>query len=406
MCKITVYFHASRLVVTAEKCCGRSVSSGEELFRVGTADDKSFLKTAWRRTFRRRLKSWYAGGARDLPWRRTRDPYRIWVSEIMLQQTQVQTVIPYFERFCAKFPTLIDLAQASEEQVLQLWEGLGYYRRGRQLHAAAKQLVAEKNGAIPKSRQELEQLPGVGRYTAAAILSLAFDIPEPILEANTIRLFARLSAMRSEASSSQSQKWLWSFSESILPRKEVGEFNQALMELGSVVCTPKSPNCAACPVADLCLARQRNLESKIPVTRPRVALEKIREAAIVICRKQRFLLRQCGPNERWSGLWDFPRMRLEDKQESAVADQIVDGVRNLTGYTVCPGSRIKTLKHGVTRYQITLDCYEAIITSSRRKTDNQTPHRWVRAGEFSGVPLSATGRKIAQHLVAHPTLET
>ena len=378
----------------------------KRFFYAGRTQMQSFLTPPWRQTFRRRLNAWYARGARDLPWRRTRDPYRIWVSEIMLQQTQVKTVIPYYERFCKRFPRIIDLAEASEEQVLQHWEGLGYYRRGRQLHAAAKKIMAENNGEIPRSRQELEQLPGIGRYTAAAILSFAFDIAEPILEANTIRLFARLAAMRLEVSSSQSQKSLWSLSESLVPRKKVGQFNQALMELGSLVCTPKSPNCEACPVADLCLSRQKNLTSKIPVMRPRATLEKIREAAIVICRKQRFLIRQCGPNERWSGLWDFPRMRLNQQQESAVAEQIIDGVRNLTGDTVDPGSRIKTLKHGVTRYQITLECYEATIASARRKKGDQTPHRWVRAGEFSHVPLSVTGRKIAQHLVAHPALET
>ena len=367
---------------------------------------QSFLTPPWRQTFRRRLNVWYARGARDLPWRRTRDPYRIWVSEIMLQQTQVKTVIPYYERFCKRFPTIIALAEASEEQVLQHWEGLGYYRRGRQLHAAAKKIVSENDGEIPRSRQELEQLPGIGRYTAAAILSFAFDIAEPILEANTIRLFARLAAMRSEISASQSQKALWSLSESLVPRKRVGQFNQALMELGSLICTPKSPKCEICPVADLCLAHQKNLTSKIPLMRPRVTLEKIREAAIIICRNQHFLIRQCGPNERWSGLWDFPRMRLEEQQELAVAEQIIDGVRELTGYTVDPGSRIKTMKHGVTRYQITLDCYEATLTSARRKKGQRTPHRWVRAGEFSRVPLSATGRKIAQHLAAHSALET
>ncbi len=363
----------------------------------------SFLTPHWRQTFRRRLRSWYAKTARDLPWRRTRDPYHIWVSEIMLQQTQVQTVVPYFERFCKQFPTLNALAEAREEQVLRLWEGLGYYRRGRQLHAAAQKVVDESNGEIPKTRQELEQLPGIGRYTAAAILSFAFDISEPILEANTIRLFARLSAMPSEVSSSQSQKSLWSFSEVLIPRKRVGEFNQALMDLGSVVCTPRSPDCEKCPVADLCLANQKNLTEKIPLTRTRTTLEKIREAAIVICREQRFLIRQCGPNERWSGLWDFPRMRLEGKNSSPVADQIIDGVRDLTGYTVCPGRRIKTLKHGVTRYQITLECYEATIASSRRKKGLRTAHRWVRIGDFSDVPLSATGRKIAKHLVTHPS---
>ena len=366
---------------------------------------QSFLTASWRQTFRRRLKAWYARQARDLPWRRTHDPYRIWISEIMLQQTQVKTVIPYYERFCNRFPQLSDLAEAKEAEVLQLWEGLGYYRRGRQLHAAAKQVQTELGGVLPTSRKELQRLPGIGRYTAAAILSFAFDQTEPILEANTIRLLARLAALRSEVSSSKSQETLWSLSERLIPRKHVGQFNQALMELGSLICTPKSPRCEDCPVADLCLARQKNLTTDIPVMRSRAAIEKIREALVLICRKQRFLIRQCGPDERWSGLWDFPRIRLDQKKPSAIAAQIIAGVRDLTGYTVSPRKRLKTLKHAVTRYQITLDCYEATIASSRRKQGNRTPHRWVRAAELNDVPLSVTGRKIARYLVAHHTLD-
>lgn len=367
---------------------------------------KDFMTGPWLRTFRRRLRSWYANKARDLPWRQTRDPYRIWVSEVMLQQTQVQTVIPYFERFCAKFPTLSDLAAATEEQVLQLWEGLGYYRRGRQLHAAARILVEKNDGVIPQSRQELEQLPGIGRYTAAAILSLAFDIREPILEANTIRFFARLAALKIETSTAKAQKQLWYLSESVLPRKEVGAFNQALMELGSLVCTPQSPDCSSCPVADLCLAYQKNLQVKIPITKPRPALEKIHEVAVVVSRRQRILLRQCGSKERWAGLWDFPRMQLQDHQEQTVGEQIVAAVRTLTGYTVCLGARIKTIQHGVTRYRITLDCYEATIKSTCQKGENQTPHRWVPMDELDGVPLSVTGRRIARHLTTHSVQDT
>jgi len=186
----------------------------------------------------------------------------------------------------------------------------------------------------------------------------------------------------------------------LLPRKEIGKFNQALMELGSLVCMPRSPNCAECPVANLCLANQQNLQAKIPIVQSRSPLEKIREAAVVVHRQHRVLVRQCGVKERWAGLWDFPRMRLDEKKEGAVAKQIIDGVRDLTGYTVCPGGRIKTINHGVTRYQIKLDCYEATIASQRKKA-SQTPQRWVFVGELDDVPLSATGRRIARHLRRH-----
>jgi len=352
------------------------------------------------------LRTWYAHQARDLPWRRTRDPYHVWVSEVMLQQTQVQTVIPYFERFCKAFPTLSALAAADEQQVLQLWEGLGYYRRGRQLHAAARVLVETNGGAIPRSRSALEKLPGIGRYTAAAILSIAFDVREAILEANTIRLFARLAALPLETTTAQAQKQLWAISEGVLPRKEVGLFNQALMELGSLLCTPQSPQCSVCPVADLCLANRKSVQHKIPVLKRRPPVEKIREAAVVISRRKQILLRHCGPKERWSGLWDFPRMQIQPSRKWPAEEQIGEAVRDLTGYSVCLGPRFKRMTHAVTRYQITLDCYEAKLVSTRRKSGNRESLRWVSLEELNDMPLSITGRRIAQQLIEDSRADT
>ncbi len=202
----------------------------------------------WKARFRRRLMTWFRRSARDLPWRSTRDPYAVWISEIMLQQTQVVTVVGYFERFLAAFPTVVDLAAADEQQVLRLWEGLGYYRRARQLHAAAKIIVAEHQGRFPRDPQQIRDLPGIGRYTAGAIASIAWDAREPILEANTLRVFSRLLGYRGDPTQSRGQQLLWDFSASVLPAKEIGLFNQALMELGSEVCTPRSPLCDRCPV--------------------------------------------------------------------------------------------------------------------------------------------------------------
>ena len=216
----------------------------------------------WQRELRRRLVAWYATNARELPWRRSSDPYRIWVSEIMLQQTQVATVKPYFDRFLDAFPTVEALAAADEHQVLRLWEGLGYYRRARQLHRAAQQIVAEHGGQFPRDRETVRQLPGIGRYTAGAILSMAFDAREPILEANTVRLWSRLLAYRGDATSAAGSRLLWGAAEAILPRTGSGTLNQSLMELGSTVCLPKAPRCDACPVAMLCQARAAGLDRK------------------------------------------------------------------------------------------------------------------------------------------------
>lgn len=192
--------------------------------------------SAWLRNFRRKLRAWYDRHARELPWRGTRDPYAVWLSEIMLQQTQVETVKPYFQRFLAALPTIRALAEAEERQVLRLWEGLGYYRRARQLHQAARQIVAVHDGRFPCDPQAVQRLPGIGRYTAGAILSIAFDQRQPILEANTVRVFSRLLAYDGQTTSSAGQKLLWAAAEAVLPAREVGRFNQALMELGSEVC--------------------------------------------------------------------------------------------------------------------------------------------------------------------------
>ena len=191
---------------------------------------------------------WFDQHQRNLPWRKNKSLYRIWISEIMLQQTQVATVIDYFNRFVKRFPNIKRLAAASEADVLRLWEGLGYYRRARQLHAAAKTIVECHGGQFPTDITDVLALPGIGRYTAAAILSIAQDQRLPILEGNTIRLFARLLAMNSDPRTTENQKRLWEFSESLLPRKQVGDFNQSLMELGSEICTPRNPNCKICPL--------------------------------------------------------------------------------------------------------------------------------------------------------------
>ena len=231
---------------------------------MSATEDSLPFDSAWLRTFRRRLRAWYDRHARELPWRGTRDPYAVWLSEIMLQQTQVETVKPYFQRFLAALPTIHALAQADEQQVLRLWEGLGYYRRARQLHQAARQIVAEHDGRFPSDPQAVERLPGIGRYTAGAILSIAFDQRRPILEANTLRVFSRLLAYDGQTTSSAGQKLLWAAAEAVLPARDVGRFNQALMELGSEVCRGRAPACEACPAAGLCHAQHAGCKTRSP----------------------------------------------------------------------------------------------------------------------------------------------
>jgi A/G-specific adenine glycosylase len=352
----------------------------------------------WLRQFRRWLLDWYRGHGRDLPWRASRDPYLVWVSEIMLQQTQVETVKPYFARFLAAFPTIEVLARAEEDRVLRLWEGLGYYRRARQLHQAARQIVAEHGGVFPRRPQDVVRLPGIGRYTAGAILSIAFDAREPILEANTLRLFSRLLAFRGDPLSREGQQLLWAMAAALLPRRHPGRFNQALMDLGSQLCAGRAPWCERCPVAALCLARQAGLETEIPAPKKRPVIESRHEAALLVRRRGRVLLVRRPEGQRWAGLWDFPRYPVESEQPACLVEELAGHVRGHLGLLVEVGQCLATLRHGVTRFRITLDCYEARYVGTAKPLASVPPTetRWLHPKELADYPLSTTGRKLCR----------
>ncbi|MEI8372534.1 MAG: A/G-specific adenine glycosylase [Planctomycetota bacterium] len=351
--------------------------------------------SAWLRNFRRKLRAWYDQHARELPWRGTRDPYAVWLSEIMLQQTQVETVKPYFQRFLTALPTILALAQADEQVVLRLWEGLGYYRRARQLHQAARRIVADYDGCFPCDPQSVEGLPGIGRYTAGAILSIAFDQRRPILEANTVRVFARLLAYNGQTTSSAGQKLLWAAAEAVLPSRDVGRFNQALMELGSKVCRPRELGCEVCPALGLCYSQQRGLQHEIPCPKPRPQFEKVAEAVVLVRRRGRVLLIRWPEGRRWAGLWDFPRFAVQGEKEAEIHREIIGHVLRLTGVTISPGKHRKTLRHSVTRFRITLDCYDAEYVSHNGGGTENLVQKWVRPAELEHYPLSSTGRTLA-----------
>jgi len=315
----------------------------------------------------------------------------------MLQQTQVVTVIGYFERFLAAFPTVADLAAADEQQVLRLWEGLGYYRRARQLHAAAKVVVAEHGGVFPRDIQQIRALPGIGRYTAGAIASIAWDAREPILEANTVRVFSRLLGFRGDPARKDGQRLLWDFSASVLPMKQSGLFNQALMELGSEICYPRDPLCGRCPVGSLCPTKQQGLQSVIPPPKRKTAYEDRHEAAVIVRRGSCVVLRRCAPHERWAGLWDFPRFPVTAHRGEPLPEQLKTAAAVLTGLAIAPGRHVTTIKHGVTRFRITLDCYEAKYTGGRLQRGGGV--RWVEIDDLESYPLSVTGRKLSRLLL-------
>lgn len=358
--------------------------------------------------FRRALRGWYSRRARDLPWRRTGDPYRIWISEIMLQQTTVAAVVPYFERFLKRFTDIHALADADESEVLRLWEGLGYYSRGRNIHRTAQQLVAERDGVFPETVDELVALPGIGRYTAGAIMSFAFNRPAPIVEANTLRLYSRLLALQDDPRSTRGQRILWSFAEHLLPQRNAGPFNQALMELGSQVCTPTDPDCPHCPARHVCRAFASGLQTDIPVAAKRPEVTTVVEAAVAVKSGDRYLLRQYPAGQRWAGLWDFLRFPIDSvaghipesglkpggRLPVALVRTLESESRELSGVEVRLDQFLTEIRHSVTRYRILLQCF--LADSDVAAADSAGGFVWVTADEFSAYPLSVTGRKLAR----------
>lgn len=362
--------------------------------------DGLWQDATWRSRIRKRLLDWYSQHARELPWRENRDPYHVWVSEIMLQQTQVATVIPYFRRFLSTFPTIGELAAADEPTLLSHWEGLGYYRRARSLHAAAKKIVAEHHGAFPDSYQEVIALPGIGRYTAGAILSISHDARLPILEGNTQRVFSRWAAVRGTAGDRETSKLLWKIAEAMLPRRGAGTFNQAAMELGALVCTPKAPKCDECPIRAYCCTRRDGLQDEIPGKVSRMQYEDRTEFALVIedtsQDQERYLLRPLPEGGRWAGLWDFPRTINESFDSVATA---ATELEKEVGIPLSAGLRLNTIKHAVTKYRISLHVHQARLARSLPPSD---PWRFVTIDEMADLPMSVTGRQIVEMLRSEP----
>lgn len=364
---------------------------------------------------RRAIQKWYNRFARSLPWRGTHNPYEVWVSEIMLQQTTTTTVVGYYNRFLEKFPDIRSLAESPLSEVFRLWEGLGYYRRAAQLHKAAQLLHQEYQGVFPTDFEAVLRLPGIGRYTAGAITSIAFDQRRPILEANTIRLHARLLGIESDVKRTENNQALWEFAEMILPKKESGRFNQAVMDFGSLVCTPKNPSClnvanplfeevkevkevkkikeGSCPLQPYCRAAQFGLQQVIPFAPPKVEREEITEIAVLIRSRGKILLLQYPETGRWAGLWDFPR--FAQKQPEKLAE--------ITGRNIELGRLIATHKHTVTRFNINLLFYEGIDHGPTSLTEQgvkerQLANRWVKPTELADLPLHSSARKLAEKI--------
>ncbi|RMG95930.1 MAG: A/G-specific adenine glycosylase [Chloroflexi bacterium] len=345
-----------------------------------------------------KLLAWWDADHADLPWRRTRDPYAIWVAEVMLQQTQISTVIPYFERWMARFPTVEALAGASLSEVLKMWEGLGYYSRARHLHAAAQQVVAERNGRLPTTVSELMQLKGIGRYTAGAIASIAFDQPAPVLDGNVIRVLTRLYDIDADITRSAIRRQLWQLAESLVPAHRPGAYNQALMELGQVLCQPARPLCALCPLAELCQARQAGTQLERPVRPPRRRTPHYDVVAGIIWQNGRpaadapFLITQRPLDALLGGLWEFPGGKQEPGEN--LPDALKREIQEELGITIKIGRFLTSIKHAYTHFRITLHAFHATHIAGQPQHIGVADHAWVTLNDLHQYPFAITDRKI------------
>ena len=344
------------------------------------------------------LLAWFDRHKRDLPWRRTSDPYRIWVSEVMLQQTQVDTVLPYFERFMRRFPDLPSLAEANQQEVLALWEGLGYYSRARNLHKAAKQLMADYGGKLPETLPELRRLPGVGPYIAAAIASIAFSIPEPALDGNLRRVLARLGASELPLGTPASDAALLELARKLMPAEAPGDFNQALMDLGSAICLPKAPLCAQCPVQAHCLAFTSGLQNTLPRRLKKPPQPTITVGAAVILDGPLVLISRRPQKGLLAGLWEFPGGKLE-ATDADIQACIRREIQEELGVEVLPYAFFGNYRHTYTHFKLRLEAWLCRLEPDQSLLPGPDL-LWLEPADLLHHPMGKVDRQISHDLIA------
>jgi A/G-specific adenine glycosylase len=343
------------------------------------------------KTFQSRLLAWFRAHQRDLPWRRSRDPYRIWVAEVMLQQTRIAAVMPYYQRFLARFPTVQSLARAPEPEVLKLWSGLGYYSRARNLHRSAIFIVTEHNREFPRELAAALELPGIGTYTAAAVLSIAYDIPLAVLDGNVARVLARIKAIRGDLRNPKNWRALTAAAQTFLASQAPGDWNQSLMELGEVICTPQSPRCAECPVAPHCRAYDQGLTGVIPTPRRKRAPVQMKIAAAILQdpRGRTLLVQDPGAHDTvlFSRMWQFPAVEVTRHPKAELEAHL----RATLAITKISLEALPAARHGVTFRNITLLPFLASV----RKLPKLPRTRILPLSNLSTLPISSATRKIA-----------
>ena len=343
------------------------------------------------RALRARLLAWYHAHRRDLPWRRTRDPYAIWVSEAMLQQTRVETVVPYYERFLGRFPDVGALARADLDEVLGLWTGLGYYSRARNLHRAAREVVERHAGCLPDDARALRELPGVGRYTAGAVASIAFDRPEPIVDGNVARVLARLLGIREDVDTASCRARLWREAAALAQGPEPGALNQALMELGATVCTPRGPRCGSCPVARRCAARSSGDPEALPRKARRMRVRPVRAVAGLVLRRGLALAVQRPERGLLAGLWELPGG--EQAPGESAEDTLARTLGERLGLRVADARPLGVVEHAFTHLLLRLHVFRCTGATGRVRLRDFASHRWLVPSELRDLPQGGPMRK-------------
>ena len=335
-----------------------------------------------------RLLAWYGRAGRDLPWRRTRDPYRIWLSEVMLQQTGVETVIPYYERFLEAFPTVRALDAASVEEVVERWAGLGYYSRARNLHAAARRVVNSDGGCFPDTLEGLMELPGVGRSTAGAILSIAFNRPAPILDGNVRRVLCRLYALQDDPRSASGEKLLWSWASKLTPVDRPRDYAQAIMDLGATVCTPRAPDCGGCPLEASCRARALGLEDELPRRRGKKKVPTRVQVALLLISGGRCLVRRRPLSGMLGGLWEFPAAAVSEDETPGMAASRLLQTLGLAAEPRPAGE----VAHVYSHFRLDLRLYRAEAGETFKVAEGEET-RWLPPAELAACPLHGAHKK-------------
>ncbi len=355
-----------------------------------------------RKRIQQGMLSWFRDHGRDLPWRRDYAPYRVWISEIMLQQTQMERGVEYFLNWMAQFPTVADVAEASEQKILRNWQGLGYYDRARNLHKAAKQIVDQHRGNLPRSHAQLLELPGIGPYTAAAIASIAYNLDFPVVDANVERVYSRIFNIESPIKEKISVARVRQIAEELLPAGNAREYNQALMDFGALVCTPKNPQCEHCFCSDMCVAFEKNLVHLRPVTRKKEKQILVEMASGILFHRGLIYIQQRLENDVWGGLWEFPggRLKKNEPPEKALVREFAEE----TEFQVEIDRKISTVTHYYTKYKVLLTCFTCIL-KDHCPEDLPLPvlhaaqqYRWVKPEELDNFGFSAGHTKILDYV--------